>query len=118
MPAPMHSMNSQMSLQLKSRLSAEFAAQVNMPNMLVKLPLQNEGSMPVKVLLEPLSEYFIVQPGQQIEVRAVFDDNTKNTAFTVAPNDSFLTVYAPGEIAGFVDCYVTRDGVRLVPDGN
>ncbi len=35
-----------------------------MPNLYVKLPLQNERSTPVKVLLEPLSEYFIVQPGR------------------------------------------------------
>jgi hypothetical protein len=89
-----------------------------MPNTTARLPLQNESSAPVKVLLEPLSEYFIVQPGQSIEIHAVFDDMTSNTSFTVAPNDSFLTVYAPGEISGFVDCYVTRDGVRLTPDGN
>jgi hypothetical protein len=89
-----------------------------MPNLLVKLPLQNECSGPVKVLLEPLSEYFIVQPGESVEIYAIFDDQTSNTTFTVAPNDSFLTVYAPGEIVGFVDCYVTRDGVRLAPDGN
>jgi hypothetical protein len=86
--------------------------------MTAKLPLQNEGSAPVKVLLEPLSEYFIVQPEQSIEIHAVFDDMTTNTSFTIAPNDSFLTVYAPGEISGFIDCYVTRDGVRLAPDGN
>jgi hypothetical protein len=89
-----------------------------MPNLLLKMPLQNEASGPVKVLLEPLSEYFIVQPGDSIEIHAIFDDQTTNTTFTVAPNDSFLTVYAPGEIAGFVDCYVTRNGVRLAPDGN
>ena len=89
-----------------------------MPKMTAKLPLQNESSKAVKVLLEPLSEYFIVQPGDSIEIHAVFDDKTNNTAFTVAPNDSFLTIYAPGEIAGFVDCYATFDGVRLTPDGN
>jgi hypothetical protein len=86
--------------------------------MTAKLPFQNESSASVKVLLEPLSEYFIVLPGQSIEIHAVFDDVTNNTSFTVAPNDSFLTIYAPGEIAGFIDCYVSRDGVRLVPDGN
>lgn len=84
----------------------------------MKLPLQNESSKPIKVLLEPLSEYFIVQPDKSIEIFAVFDDSTTNTSFTIAPNDSFLTVYAPGEIAGFVDCYVTCDGRRLMPDGN
>ncbi|GAA4335958.1 hypothetical protein GCM10023165_12730 [Variovorax defluvii] len=89
-----------------------------MPNTTAKLPLQNESSAPVKVLLEPLSEYFIVQPGQSIEIHAVFDDVTTNTSFTIAPNDSSLTVYAPGEISGFVDCYVTCGGVRLTPDGN
>lgn len=89
-----------------------------MPNLFLKLPLQNESSKPVKVLLEPLSEYFIVQPGEKVEVHAICDDNTNNITFTVAPNDSFLTIYAPGEIAGFVDCYMTRNNVRLMPDGN
>jgi hypothetical protein len=89
-----------------------------MPNQTARLPLQNESSAPVKVLLEPLSEYFLVQPGQSIEIHAIFDDNTSNTTFTIAPNDSFLTIYAPGEISGFVDCYAIRDGVRLTPDGN
>ena len=89
-----------------------------MSNLTVRLPLQNESSEPVKVLLEPLSEYFIVQPGQSIEILAVFDDRTSNTSFTVAPNDSFLAIYAPGEISGFVDCYAVLDGVRLTPDGN
>ena len=89
-----------------------------MPELFVKLPLQNECSKPVKVLLEPLSEYFIVQPGESVEVHAVCDDKTNNVSFTVAPNDSFLTIYAPGEIDGFIDCYMTRDGVRLTPDGN
>lgn len=89
-----------------------------MPNLSLKLPLQNERHEPIKVLLEPLSEYFMIQPGQRVEVHAVFDGNTSNLCFTVAPNDSFLTIYAPGEIAGFVDCYVTHNGVRLAPDGN
>ncbi|WP_269632536.1 hypothetical protein [Pelomonas sp. BJYL3] len=89
-----------------------------MADMIAKLPLQNESSTPLKVLLEPLSEYFIVQPGEHIEIHAVFDDMTDNTSFTIAPNDAFLTIYAPGEISGFVDCYATRDGVRLTPDGN
>jgi len=89
-----------------------------MSNLTAKLPLQNESSVPVKVLLEPLSEYFIVQPGQSIEIQAIFDSETSNTFFTIAPNDSFLTIYAPGEIAGFVDCYAVCDGIRLTPDGN
>jgi|GEM_PF-1998398 len=88
-----------------------------MPELFVKLPFQNECSKPVKVLLEPLSEYFIIQPGESVEVHAICDDNTNNVTFTVATNDSFLTIYAPGEIAGFVDCYMTRDGVRLAADG-
>ncbi|SFO93987.1 hypothetical protein SAMN05216567_103412 [Variovorax sp. OK605] len=89
-----------------------------MPNLHLRLPLQNERAEPFKILLEPLSEYFIVQAGQRVEVHAICDDATTNTTFTVAPNESFLTIYAPGEIAGFVDCYMTRDGVRLAPDGN
>jgi hypothetical protein len=89
-----------------------------MPTLFVKLPLQNEGSMPVKVLLEPMSEFFFIQPGIKVEIHAICDANTNNVNFVVAPNDSFLTVYAPGEIAGFIDCYVMRDGIRLTPDGN
>lgn len=89
-----------------------------MPNAHLVLPLQNERNDSVKILLEPLSEYFILKAGVKVEVHAIFDANTDNNAFTVAPNDSFLAVYAPGEIAGFVDCYMTLDGVRLVPCGN
>lgn len=84
----------------------------------LKLPLQNEQLDAIKVVLEPLSEYFIIQPGQRVEIHAIFDSNTLSPHFTVASGDSLLTVYAPGEITGFVDCYITLDGVRLVPDGN
>ena len=84
----------------------------------LKLPLQNEGSKQFIVYLEPLSEYFTIQPGQHIEVHAVCDDNTSNMHFTLAPDDECLTIYSPGEITGFVDCYVTCNGIRLVPDGN
>lgn len=38
-----------------------------MPHLTARLPLQNESSTPVKVLLEPLSEYFFVLPGESIE---------------------------------------------------
>ena len=79
------------------------------------LPLQNESSQPMRFVLEPLCESFIVLPGQQVEVHAVFDEDTDNRSFTVAPNDGFLVVYAPGEIRGFVDHYVTLDGVRMEP---
>ena len=88
------------------------------PNLHLKLPLQNERTDSIKVLLEPLSEYFILQPGQRAEVHGICDANTSNAVFTIAPNDGFLTVYAPGEISGFVDCYMTHNGVRLTPDGN
>ena len=89
-----------------------------MSNISVEMPLQNESSGPAKVLLEPLSEYFILRPGQKVVVHASFDDETNNMNFTLAPNDGFLTIYAPGEIAGFVDCYMTCNGARLIPDGN
>ena len=82
------------------------------------MPVQNERSSPLKLLLEPLSEYFVIQPGQKVEVHGVCDDKTANRSFTVAPNDLCLTIYAPGEISGFVDCYVTHQGRRLLPDGN
>jgi hypothetical protein len=89
-----------------------------MANLFLKIPVQNESSTPLKIYLEPLSEYFIVQSGEKVEVHAIFDEKTNNLNFTVAPNDSFLTIYAPGEVAGFVDCFATHNGVRLVPDGN
>jgi hypothetical protein len=81
------------------------------------LPIQNEGSKAMKILLEPLSEHFIIQPGQKVEINATFDSNTDNMFFTVAPNDTFLTIYAPGEIRGFIDCFMTCNGIRLSPDG-
>jgi hypothetical protein len=85
-----------------------------MPNLCVKLPLQNESTKPISIVLEPLSESFCIQPGESVEIHGICDDKTSNLTFTVAPNDSFLTIYAPGEISGFVDCYVTRNGLRLV----
>ncbi|WCM86285.1 hypothetical protein [Acidovorax sp. NCPPB 3576] len=84
----------------------------------MKLPLVNEGAEPVKVLLEPLSEYFVIQPAQRVEINGICDEKTANPQFTIALNDGFLLIYAPGEIAGFIDCYVTCDGIRLEPDGN
>ena len=89
-----------------------------MTTMHVTLPLQNESKSALKLVLEPMSEYFFVQPGEKVEVHGVFDGVTSNLTFTVAPNDGFLVLYAPGEITGFIDHYVTRDGVRLAPDGN
>lgn len=82
------------------------------------LPLQNESSNSLKVYLEPMPEYFILKPGQKVEIYAIFDEQTKNTNFTVAPNDDFLTVYMPGEISGYVDSFVMCNGVHLTPDGN
>jgi hypothetical protein len=89
-----------------------------MTNLVVRLPLQNESTAAVKLILEPLSEFFWIQPGQKVEITAVCDDKTSNTHFTIAPNDDALVVYAPGEIAGFVDCFVTCNGARMKPDGN
>jgi len=87
-----------------------------MANTSLILPLQNEGSKVMRLILEPLCETFLVQPGQKIEIHAVFREDTTNGFFTVAPNDGFLVVYAPGEIAGLVDHYVTLEGVRVKPE--
>lgn len=84
----------------------------------IELPFQNESSSPVKLLLEPLSEYVFVQPGWRVVVHGLCSAVTENRTFTLAPNDTFITVYAPGEIDGFIDCFVTQDGSRLAPDGN
>jgi hypothetical protein len=92
--------------------------EVTMSNLFIKLPFQNESALPVKLILEPLSEYFIIQPNQKVEAHAICNATTSNTFFTVAVGNSSTTLYAPGEISGFVDCYITHDGKRLVPDGN
>lgn len=84
----------------------------------VELALQNEGVSPIKILLEPLSEYFMIQAEQKIVFHGICDDKTQNRNFTIAPNDGFLLVYAPGDISGFIDCYITHEGRRLIPDGN
>ena len=89
-----------------------------LPNITMILPLQNDSSNSLKVYLEPIPEYFILKPGQKVEIYAIFDEQTKNTNFTVAPNDDFLTVYMPGEISGYVDSFVMCNGVHLTPDGN
>jgi hypothetical protein len=81
----------------------------------VTLPLQNESSVPLKLCLEPLCEYFLVQPGQKIKIHAIINRDAEHRSFTVAPNDLLLTIYAPGEISAFVDCFVTFDGERLEP---
>jgi hypothetical protein len=69
----------------------------------------------MRLVLEPLCEEFLVQPGQKVEIHAVFNEVTNNGFFTLAPNDGCLVVYAPGEIVGFIDHYVTLDGVRVKP---
>lgn len=89
-----------------------------MANLHVILPFHNERSVPVTVYLEPIPEWFTIKPGQRIEVHGVCDANTSNLNFTVDAHESGLTFHAPGYVPGFVDCYVTCDGVRLVPDGN
>jgi hypothetical protein len=80
----------------------------------VVLPLQNESSNPLRLCLEPLCEYFTIQPGQHVKVHAIFDKNTNNFNFTLAPNNTHLTIYAPGEILGFVDCFITSNGIKLL----
>ena len=87
-----------------------------MANATLSLPLKNEGSKVMRLILEPLCETFLVQPGQKVEIHAVFGEDMNNGFFTVAPNDGFLVIYAPGEIAGFVDHYVTFEGVRVKPE--
>lgn len=91
-------------------------ARANMANTTLTLPLQNEGSKVLRLVLEPLCETFLVQPGQKVEIHGVFGEGTNNGFFTIAPNDGFLVIYAPGEIAGFVDHYVTLEGARLKPE--
>jgi hypothetical protein len=79
------------------------------------MALQNEGSSPLRLCLEPLCEHFILEPGQKVKVHAVFNASTENRNFTIAPNDLLLTIYAPGEISGFIDCFVVFEGKRLEP---
>ncbi len=77
------------------------------------LPLQNERTVPIRICLEPTCDYFIVQPGQKIEVHALIDEETENLTFTVAPGDDVLSIYCPGELLGLIDCFVISDGERL-----
>jgi hypothetical protein len=84
-----------------------------MPNISRTLPLQNEMPLPLRLYLEPVPEEYVIYPGQKVLVHAVFDDQTNNIEFTVAPHDLGLTVYCPGEISGWVDSFVTCEGVRL-----
>jgi hypothetical protein len=58
-----------------------------MANATLILPLQNEGAKVMRLILEPLCETFLVQPGQKIEIHAIFGEDTSNGFFTVAPND-------------------------------
>jgi len=87
-------------------------------NITMVLPLQNESSSLLKIYLEPVPEYFILKPGQKVEIFAIFNEETNNMNFTIAPNDGFLTIYMPGEISGYVDSFVMCNGTRLGPDGN
>lgn len=89
-----------------------------MSNTTIKITIQNEKSTPTKIVLEPIPEYYILQPGQRVVVHATFESNTENQNFTIAPNEDFIVIYAPGEISGFIDCFVTHEGVRMEPDGN
>jgi hypothetical protein len=81
------------------------------------LLLQNESLSPLRLCLEPICEFFTIQPGWKIEVHAIFMNNTENLNFTIAPNGNHLTLYTPGEMAGYIDCFVVKDGVKLLPDG-
>jgi hypothetical protein len=69
-----------------------------MPNLYVKLPLQNESTKPINIVLEPLSESFCIQPGESVEIHGICDDKTSNVTFTVAPNDSFLRFMLQGRL--------------------
>lgn len=82
------------------------------------LPFQNESTAVVKLYLEPLSEYFFINPGQQVVITAICEESTKHTSFTVAPNNDCFIVYAPGDVKGFIDAYVMFGNMRLSPDGN
>jgi hypothetical protein len=89
-----------------------------MSNLHIQLPFQNESDSPIKLILEPLSEYFIIQPNQKVEAHGICDDKTSNGFFTVANGNACVTLYAPGELSGFIDCYLTHNGKRVLPDGN
>jgi hypothetical protein len=87
-----------------------------MPQYTMKIQLQNEKMSPIRIVLEPLWESFTIQPNQCVEIIALFESNKSNHTFTIAPNEDFLIVYAPGEVVGFIDCYLMSNGIRLTPD--
>ena len=85
-------------------------------NVSITMPLWNEGSTPLTVLLEPLAERFTLPPGDLVMVHATSENWAGDAEFTLGRGDQGLTVYAPGSLIGFVDCYLARGGVRLAPD--
>jgi len=89
-----------------------------MSNIISKLSIKNEKITPTKIVLEPIPQYYILQSSQRAVVHAIFETNTENQNLTIAPNEDFLVIYTPGEISGFVDCFVMHEGVILKPDGS
>lgn len=79
---------------------------------IVTLPVINGTSKPLQVILEPVAEQFIVQPGQRIEVVAICEE--PNQYFEVEPYDKGFIVWAPRGV--FFEHYAMRDGVRLEPE--
>ena len=86
-------------------------------NVSITMPLWNEGSTPLAVNLEPLGERYTLAPGDLVLVHATSENWAGQSEFTVGRGDDCLNVYAPGSLIGFVDCYLEREGVRIVPDG-
>lgn len=87
-----------------------------MPNIEASIPLQNESDKPIVIWLEPIAESYTVLPNQKIKIHAVFDEETANLNFTIAPNNDGITIYVPGEISGYIDSYVTHNGLKVNPD--
>ena len=72
----------------------------------------------IKLYLEPLSEYFLIPPGDEVVIVAFSKKSIENASFCVGPADGCIIVYAPGAFTNFIDCYVRRGDERLQPDGN
>jgi hypothetical protein len=90
----------------------------------VTMELKNGRSKPLDLFLEPNCEFFTIQPGQQVEIHATVRKGSSYKSFIVVSEelsrpskfDTSMTVFAPGDIDGFIDTYVVLDGVRLAPD--
>lgn len=80
------------------------------------IEIRNEKDEILRILIEPIPEYYTIHPGESVEVHAVMSEGMGNRQFSIAPGKDLLIVYAPGLLPNFAECYVTKSGVRCAPE--